>query len=101
MEGIKVQTALVLNKKDNVATTLVNLDKNMKADIIIGDLHIKIKIIENIPMGHKFLIKDIRKGENIIKYGEIIGRSTKSIKVGSHVHIHNVESLRGRGDLSN
>ncbi|MBA7544461.1 Galactarate dehydratase (L-threo-forming) [subsurface metagenome] len=96
-----MQTALVLNKKDNVATTLINLDKNMKVDIIIGDLHIKIKIIENIPMGHKFLIKNIRKGENIIKYGEIIGRSTKFIKVGSHVHIHNVESLRGRGDLSN
>lgn len=44
-------------------------------------------------------IKDIPKGGEIIKYGEIIGRATANIEPGEHVHVHNVESLRGRGDL--
>ncbi len=38
-------------------------------------------------------------GDGVIKYGEIIGRATCDIDVGDHVHVHNVESQRGRGDL--
>jgi altronate dehydratase small subunit len=41
----------------------------------------------------------IEKGEAIVKYGEVIGRATQQIILGKHVHIHNVESLRGRGDV--
>ena len=44
-------------------------------------------------------MKDIALGENILKYGEVIGRATKDIRAGTHAHIHNIESLRGRGDL--
>jgi len=36
---------------------------------------------------------------NIYKYGEIIGRATQLISKGSYAHIHNIESLRGRGDI--
>jgi altronate dehydratase len=43
--------------------------------------------------GHGIALKDIIKGEEVIKYGEVIGRSTDHIKEGSHVHIHNIESL--------
>ena len=35
----------------------------------------------------------------MIKYGERIGRATQFIPAGSHTHIHNVTSQRGRGDL--
>ena len=34
----------------------------------------------------------------IVKDGEVIGRATKNISVGQHVHVHNLESCRGRGD---
>ena len=44
-------------------------------------------------------MKKISKGENLIKYGEAIGQATQDIEEGQHVHVHNVESLRGRGDL--
>jgi len=37
-------------------------------------------------------------GEPVIKYGEVIGRATKDIGEGTHAHVHNIESLRGRGD---
>ena len=32
------------------------------------------------------------------KYGEVIGAATRDIRVGEHVHVHNVEGKRGRGD---
>ena len=44
-------------------------------------------------------MKDIKKGTPIIKYGETIGLATEDIKEGDHVHVHNVEGLRGRGDM--
>ncbi|RLG06284.1 MAG: D-galactarate dehydratase, partial [Thaumarchaeota archaeon] len=53
----------------------------------------------DIPFGHKLAIREIPRGEEIIKYGEVIGRATRDIEIGEHVHVHNVESLRGRGDL--
>jgi altronate dehydratase small subunit len=59
----------------------------------------KVKLNQAIPFGHKFAIKKITKGEKVIKYGEMIGRATQSIEEGDHVHVHNVESMRGRGDL--
>ncbi|MFQ5657413.1 MAG: SAF domain-containing protein [Candidatus Methylomirabilales bacterium] len=39
------------------------------------------------------------RGAPIIKYGQVIGRATVEIAPGDHVHVHNMESLRGRGDL--
>ena len=40
--------------------------------------------------GHKYAIKDIKLGENVIKYGNPIGHATCDIKKGEHVHTHNV-----------
>lgn len=54
---------------------------------------------EDIPYGHKFALRFIRKGEDILKYGEVIGRATADIGSGCHAHVQNIESLRGRGDL--
>jgi len=42
--------------------------------------------------GHKYALVDIKKGENIIKYGNPIGHATQDIKKGEHVHTHNVKT---------
>ncbi len=34
-----------------------------------------------------------------MKYGECIGAASCDIKKGDYVHVHNLEALRGRGDL--
>ena len=60
-----------------------------------------IPVTEFIPFAHKFALKDIEAGQPIIKYGEIIGIATAGIKKGQHVHVHNLESCRGRGDRTN
>jgi len=91
--------AIVLREKDNVATSLRDLESG--EDALVGTLERtqRFPIREKIPYGHKFALKDIPKGEEVFKYGEVIGRSTCDIPSGKHVHVHNVESLRGRGDL--
>ena len=45
--------------------------------------------------GHKYARRDIATGENIIKYGMPIGHATCAIKVGEHVHVHNVKTNLG------
>ena len=46
----------------------------------------------NLENGHKYALTDIKKGENIIKYGNPIGHATEDIKKGEHVHTHNVKT---------
>jgi altronate dehydratase small subunit len=90
--------ALVLDKKDNVATAIRQLEKGDTASVEIDDSGAGIVVLQDIPFGHKFALRDIQQGERIIKYGETIGLATVKIQKGEHVHIHNVEGLKGRGD---
>ncbi|MBQ2717058.1 MAG: altronate dehydratase [Clostridia bacterium] len=46
----------------------------------------------NLNDGHKYALRDIKAGENIIKYGNPIGHATCDIKKGEHVHTHNVKT---------
>lgn len=47
---------------------------------------------EGIPTGHKYALCDIKEGEFVIKYGEVIGRAVCDIKKGEWVHTHNLRS---------
>lgn len=56
------------------------------------NVRVALKPVGNIPAGHKIALKDIKAGEPVIKYGEVIGRATKDIKAGEWVHSHNLKS---------
>jgi altronate dehydratase small subunit len=51
-----------------------------------------------VPYGHKLAVVPIARGEDVIKYGESIGVATADIAAGDYVHVHNMDSKRGRGD---
>lgn len=91
--------ALILRRVDNIATAVADLKAGQTAEVRLEENIIPINIQEDIPYGHKFAVRDISCGENILKYGEVIGRATKAITQGCHAHVQNIESLRGRGDL--
>ncbi len=55
---------------------------------------------DDIPFGHKVALETIDAGDPIRKHGEVIGRATVDIPSGRHVHVHTIESQRGRGDLT-
>ena len=90
--------AIVMEGIDNVAIVVEPIEA--PAEIVVeaaGD-KIVVHITDNIPFGHKFAIRDIPEGSLILKYGEPIGIARIDIKAGQHVHVHNLESKRGRGD---
>ncbi|WP_026894696.1 UxaA family hydrolase [Clostridiisalibacter paucivorans] len=92
--------AIIANSKDNVATAISNIVKKEKVSMNLEDDIVEIVSNQDIPFGHKMSLKDIKKGDDVIKYGEVIGMATQDINRGDYVHIHNVESKRGRGDLT-
>ena len=73
-----------LSESDNIAVSSINIPENALIE------NHKFKTITKIPQGHKISIKEIKKGEKIIKYGQIIGEATENIQEGEHVHSHNL-----------
>ncbi len=93
-----VSKALVINKKDNVATATKDLEAGEELELEVGGEKVKVVLTGPVETGHKFAVREIKKGNPVTKYGETIGTATRDIAPGEHVHIHNVESKRGRGD---
>ena len=93
-----MENALVMNEADNTATALCNLDKGETVTVNAGVNQVTVELTETIAFGHKFALKPIFKGETVFKYGASIGRATAEITPGMHVHTHNLEGVRGRGD---
>jgi altronate dehydratase small subunit len=87
---------IVINERDNVATALETLSAGTQVSVEVQGHVEKIRLLSDIPMGHKLALRDIEKGEAVIKYGERIGQSTSRISRGEYVHVHNVVSqIRG------
>lgn len=82
-----MQTVFQIETIDNVATALEPI--NVGTVTIIGDrLKETVMAIESIHEGHKISLRDIKSGEEILKYGIVIGRAIKDIKEGSWVHLN-------------
>lgn len=90
-----MSSVIILHESDNVGTAV--------ADLAAGDRinagRNPVTVSESVPFGHKVALTPIKAGETILKYGESIGLALTAIPQGGCVHIHNVESQRGRGDL--
>lgn len=90
--------AIVLNAADNVATLI---DSGGAADTTVelrGENKGTVTLKQDIPFGHKVALADMKVGADILKYATVVGEATAAITTGEHVHIHNVDSKRGRGD---
>lgn len=90
--------AIVMEATDNVATVMQDVEPHREIELPIAGARLTVRTMEKIRFGHKFAIRDIKKGDRIVKYGEPIGIATQDIRSGQHVHVHNLESARGRGD---
>lgn len=91
--------AVVLHKEDNVGTLIDSASKG-EACTLQGERTGSVPLVADIAFGHKICIAATPAGGDILKYGQVIGRASKAIAAGEHVHVHNVESGRGRGDKS-
>ncbi len=85
MKGLSMaKSSIIINGADNIAVALVDLKK--------GEEHEGVVLLEDITKGHKFALRDIPAGDQIIKYGSSIASAVRDIKQGEHVHIHNVRT---------
>jgi altronate dehydratase small subunit len=93
--------ALIIHPDDNVANLIGPGSKGESVQCTIeGQTKTtRIALLDDIPANHKFARTDIKAGASIIKYGLSIGRASRDIRKGQYVHVHNIESNRGRGDL--
>ena len=78
-----------INERDMVAVAL----KPLKAGETVSYGGGEVTLKDDLPMGHKTALRDIRKGEAVIKYGFPIGEATKDIPRGGHVHTDNLHTL--------
>ena len=62
--------------------------------IMEGDKEIRVRARNDIPIGHKLAIRDLKANDTVIKYGVDIGRSMAPIAVGEHAHVHNIKTKR-------
>lgn len=90
--------SIVMSEIDNVATLLQETESGEVAQFILNGKKEELTLNQVVPFGHKIAIKSITKGENIVKYGQVIGAASADITPGEHVHVHNIEGIRGRGD---
>ena len=85
---IKPDTAKVpvvqLDSQDNVAVALRPLDAGT-------EVRPGLKVIDDIPKGHKIALETMPEGTRVVKYAQTIGFSSTEIVAGSHIHTHNLE----------
>ena len=51
-----------------------------------------VKLLQDVPQGHKILLQDVKEGEDIIKYGYPIGHALKDMKAGEWVNEDNLKT---------
>ena len=88
---------IIHDEKDNVGVVVIETTKKgqeCSAWIMENDTSANIQSVDEIPLGHKIAMVDLKEGDTILKYGHDIGKVVKSIKKGEHVHVHNVKTKK-------
>lgn len=86
-----MQDFIKINKDDNVAVALKPIAKGTTVDVA----GTSVTTLEDIPQGHKFAIKPIKKDDAVIKYGFRIGYAQADVEVGGWIHTHNLKTALG------
>ena len=55
---------------------------------------LRLKAKQAIPLGHKIALGEIAAGDKIVKYDENIGKASRAVQKGQHVHTHNLKTER-------
>jgi (2R)-sulfolactate sulfo-lyase subunit alpha len=87
---------LVHERSDNVGVATVDIKAGGVAKGLYMDTQapVEVRVLTDIPLGHKVALRDLKVGDTVIKYGHDIGRVLADIKAGEHVHIHNLKTKR-------
>ncbi len=92
-----MKPAILMHEADDDVGVAV---EDLVAGIQVGAITLEgaavcvIRVIEDVPLGHKVATRDIAQGKDVIEYGRAIGMATQAAPCGSHVHTHNLRTKR-------
>lgn len=87
---------LVHEPDDDVGVAVMDLKAGEEIGVVTleGKFVTQIKLVNDVPLGHKVAMSDLVLDKHVIEYGHAIGSAVAPIAAGEHVHIHNIKSLR-------
>ena len=88
---------IIHDKKDNVGVVVIEKitpNQDCNCWIMENDDSTKVQSKNEIPLGHKIAMEDLKEGDTIIKYGHDIGKVVKALNNGEHVHVPNVKTKK-------
>ena len=88
---------IVHDKADTVGVIVVEDVKPGQALtgwVMEGDGTVRLKALDAVPLGHKIALKDLEKGDTVLKYGHDVGKIVAPVAKGRHVHVHNLKTKR-------
>lgn len=81
---------LKIDPQDNVGVATTMLEPGIAYGVIGTETVITARM--TIEFGHKVALKDFSPGQEIVKYGEVIGFALGAIEQGDHIHTHNLKN---------
>lgn len=81
-----LEKCLLLRPDDSVAIVARGLPAG--AEVLAGATQLRLR--DDVPAGHKVAVRDMAEGDEVRKYGQVIGVATRPIAAGEHVHTHNL-----------
>jgi (2R)-sulfolactate sulfo-lyase subunit alpha len=94
---VSVPQLLVHDRKDNVGVVVVeNLVAGTEMLCVVTENNSDFRLTtkQDVPIGHKVALVDLKVGDTVIKYGQDIGRIVAPVTCGEHVHVHNLKTKR-------
>lgn len=88
---------LVHEHSDNVGVVVVEgleAGTDMLGVVTADDSSFQLTAKDDVPIGHKVALKDLKAGDTAVKYGEDVGRMVADVPRGGHVHVHNLKTKR-------
>jgi (2R)-sulfolactate sulfo-lyase subunit alpha len=92
---------LVHQEGDDVAVATRDLEPGeVEGGYLVGPTSLRVSLVEEVPLGHKFALRDLAVGEQVTEYGACVGQASAPISVGQYVHVHNVRSVRWQTSMA-
>jgi (2R)-sulfolactate sulfo-lyase subunit alpha len=86
---------LVHQAGDSVAVAVRDLSPGtVRGGYLSGGEQVSAQLAEPVPLGHKFALREIPRGADVIEYGVRVAVATGDIAAGQHAHVHNLRSAR-------
>jgi (2R)-sulfolactate sulfo-lyase subunit alpha len=86
---------LAHDEGDSVAVAMRDLAPGaVEGGYLAAGGSVTVQLAEPVPLGHKFALRPIAAGEEVIKYGVPVAVAMAPIAAGQHAHVHNLRSIR-------